>query len=185
MLGGDIRQMGRNRRKIQIVILLGVLLLGGYAIGKALFVSDDGLPRKGEAPPEFALLGADGQPHRLADYKGKALVINFWGTFCPPCVVETPEFQRQYEKWQAQGKPFEIIGINLSEDDLTVSNFVRKYGLTYDILRDKRNKIETLYGVRSYPTTFFIKPDGTIMDIYVGGMTEKDIDERVMKLLQS
>jgi len=175
--------MKKNRKTIQVIILLAVVLLGGYAIGKALFSSSDDRPKVGQRPPDFALLDLNKQTHRLADYEGKALVINFWGTFCPPCVVETPEFQRQYEKWQAQGKPFEIVGINLSEDQLTVANFVEKFGLTYDILRDQRNRIEQLYGVRSYPTTFFVKPDGTIMDIFVGGMKEQDIEERVAKLL--
>ncbi|MFD0711116.1 redoxin domain-containing protein [Paenibacillus sp. GCM10027626] len=176
--------MKKNRRLVQIIVLFAVVLLGGYTIGNAVFGSKDDLPKIGERPPDFALLGTDNKTHRLADYEGKALVINFWGSFCPPCVIETPEFQRQYEKWQAQGKPFEIIGINLSEDQLTVNNFVEKFGLTYDILRDQRNKIERLYGVRSYPTTFFVKPDGSIMDIYVGGLTEEEIDRRIEKLLQ-
>ncbi|MBB3109240.1 peroxiredoxin [Paenibacillus phyllosphaerae] len=178
--------MGKYRKTTQIVILIGVLLLGGYAIGKALFASDDGgLPKIGEKPPEFALLGEDQEAHKLSDYEGKALVINFWGTFCPPCVIETPEFQRQYEKWTSMGKPFEIIGINLGEDSLTVRNFVQQYGLTYEMLYDKGRKIMAKYGVESFPTTFFVKPDGTIMDIFVGGMTEEDIDKRVTKLLQS
>ncbi|GGD69487.1 redoxin family protein [Paenibacillus nasutitermitis] len=175
--------MKSNRRALQIVIFLGVLVLGGYAIGNALFASSDGLPQKGDKPPSFALLGTDGKTHKLSDYKGKALVINFWGTFCPGCVYETPDLQKQYEK-QAD-KPFEIIGINLGEDKMTVNNFVKQYGVSYTIVQDENRKVERQYGLKSYPTTFFIRPDGTIMDIFVGPMTEKDIDERVTKLLQS
>lgn len=177
--------MGKYRRMTQIVIFIGVLLLGGYAIGKALFSSEDGLVRKGEEPPAFALLGTDDAAHKLEDYKGKALVINFWGTFCPPCVTETPDLQKQYEKWTGQGKPFEIIGINLGEDQLTANQFAQQYGVTYDILLDNGRRVMAEYGVKSFPTTFFVRPDGTVMDVFVGGMTEKDIESRVTKLLQS
>lgn len=175
--------MGKNRKPIQIVILLGVLLLGGYAIGKTLFASDDGRPAVGEAAPNFTLLDLDGQSHQLADYKGKAVVVNFWGSFCPPCVKEMPEFQRMYDKYK--DKSFDVLAINLSEDDLTVSNFVGQRGLDYPILRDANRVIERRYGLSQYPTTFFVKPDGTIMDIFVGGMSEQDIDSRVEQLLQS
>lgn len=175
--------MGKNRKPIQIVILLGVLLLGGYAVGKTLFASDDGRPAVGKEAPNFTLLDLNGQTHQLSDYKGKAVVVNFWGTFCPPCVTEMPEFQRMYDKYKNQS--FEVLAINLSENDLTVSNFVAERSLTYPILRDANRVIERRYGLSQYPTTFFVNPDGTIQDIFVGGMSEQDIDSRVEQLLQS
>lgn len=177
-----VNKMGSSRKVVQIVILIGVLLLGGYAIGKTLFASD-GAPGIGGKPPGFALAGMDGSVHELSDYKGKALVINFWGSFCPPCVKEIPEFQRQYNKWR--GENFAILAINLSEDDLTVKNFVSRFDIDFTVLRDKGREVESKYGLRSYPTTFFVKPNGKIMDIFVGGMTEKDIDDRVERLLNS
>ncbi|SEN23374.1 redoxin domain-containing protein [Paenibacillus sp. OV219] len=176
--------MKSNRRMIQLVIFLGVLLLGGYAIGHSLFAAKDGqLPRKGAKPPEFALLGTDGKTHRLSDYKGKALVINFWGTYCPGCVTETPDLVAQYKKHS--GEPLEVVGINLGEDSMAVNNFVKQYDINYTILRNERNDVQSKYGLRSYPTTFFVKPDGTIMDVFVGAMAEKDMDERITKLLKS
>lgn len=175
--------MGKYRKPVQIVILLAVLIIGGYAIGTALFAADnDGIPKTGGTVPDFTLEDLDGNAHQLSDYKGKAVVINFWGTFCPPCVKEMPEFERQFAKWKDEG--LEILAINLSEDTLTVNNFVRNFDLNYPILRDVNRKTEREYGLRSYPTTFFVKPDGKIMEIKVGGMTEKDIDERVTKLLK-
>ncbi|MNG00341.1 Thiol-disulfide oxidoreductase ResA [compost metagenome] len=94
-----------------------------------------------------------------------------------------PEFEQQYLKWK--DKPFEILAVNLSEGNLTVNNFVKDFELTYPILRDANKVIERRYGLEQYPSTFFIKPDGTIMDIFVGGMTEQDIDDRIEKLLQT
>ncbi|PZD93488.1 thiol-disulfide oxidoreductase [Paenibacillus sambharensis] len=172
---------GKMRKPVQIVILIGVLLLGGYAIGKTLFVSG-GAPKIGDKPPAFELAGLNGDVHKLEDYKGKPMIINFWGTFCPPCVKEMPEFQNQYDKWHSKG--LEILAINLSEDDITVRSFLRDFDLDYTILRDHEKTVEKRYGLRSYPTTFFVAADGTIQDIFVGGMTEQDIDTRVEKLLQ-
>jgi len=172
---------GKTRRTVQIAILIGVLLLGGYAVGKTLFASDDGIPREGGKPPAFALAGTDGKVYKLSDYEGRPIVINFWGSFCPPCVKEMPEFERQYEKWKGSG--LEILAINLSEDDLTVSSFLDRFKLSYPILRDRNREVETAYGLRSYPTTFFVRKDGTIEEIFVGGMSERDIDERVARLL--
>ncbi|GGG57340.1 MULTISPECIES: thiol-disulfide oxidoreductase ResA [Paenibacillus] len=175
--------MGKYRRPVQIVILLAVLIVGGYAIGTSLFAAkEDGIPKVGGTPPDFTLVDLQGNTHQLSDYKGKAVVINFWGTFCPPCVKEMPEFERQFAKWKDEG--LEILAINLSEDTLTVNNFVRRFELNYPILRDVNKKTERSYGLRSYPTTFFVKPDGKIMEIKVGGMTEQDIDERVIELLK-
>ncbi|RAP76430.1 redoxin domain-containing protein [Paenibacillus montanisoli] len=175
--------MKSNRRLIQLVIFLGVLVLGGYAIGNALFASKDGLPRKGSEPPDFALLDMNGKTHRLADYKGKALVINFWGTYCPGCVYETPDLVKQYEKHK--DKPFEVVGINLGEDKLTINNFVKQFDVSYTILQNENNDVQRKYGLKSYPTTFFVKPDGTILDIFVGPMAEADMDKRIEKLLAS
>ncbi|WP_336786810.1 redoxin domain-containing protein [Paenibacillus sp. MMO-177] len=175
--------MGKYRKTVQIVILLAVLVVGGYAIGNTLFAArDEGIPKIGEQPPEFTLADLQGNTHNLSDYKGKAVVINFWGSFCPPCVKEMPEFERQFEKWKGSG--LEVLAINLSEDTLTVNNFVRRFDLSYPVLRDVNRKTERKYGLESYPTTFFVKPDGTILDVFVGGMSEKDIDSRVDKLLQ-
>jgi peroxiredoxin len=174
--------MKASRKPVQNAILLAVLLIGGYAVGTTLFASGgNSVPKVGGKPNEFNLVDLEGNVHRLSDYAGKPVVINFWGSFCPPCVEEMPEFEQQYNKWKDRG--LTILAINLSEDTLTVNNFVRQFNLTYPILRDVDRKTERSYGLRSYPTTFFVKADGTIMEIKVGGMTQQDIDERIERLL--
>ncbi|AGA58022.1 Peroxiredoxin [Thermobacillus composti KWC4] len=175
---------GRERKMIQYVILIGILLLGGYAVGKTLFVSDDDKPKIGGRPPSFEnVADIEGNLHSLDDYKGKPVVINFWGSFCPPCVAEMPAIDRQYLKYRDQG--LVVLAINLSEDDITVRDFLKRFDLHYTILRDKNRMIEKKYALRSYPTTFFISRDGRIQDIKVGGMTEEDIEQRILKLMEA
>ncbi|RXZ76900.1 thiol-disulfide oxidoreductase [Paenibacillaceae bacterium] len=177
--------MGARRKTIQIAILLGVLLIGGYAIGKTLFANDSSVPKPGEQPPAFTLGDLNGNTHKLEDYVGRPLVINFWGTFCKPCVTEMPTFQKQYDSWKEKGLDIELLAINLSEPTLPIVNFVRKLELTYPIVRDVGRKTERAFGIRSYPTTIFVKPDGKIMEIFIGPMSEEQIEQRVEQLLQA
>jgi len=125
----------------------------------------------------------EGNLHSLGDYIGRPVIINFWGTFCPPCVAEMPAIERQYQQYKDHG--LVVLAINLSEDDITVRDFLKRFDLNYTILRDKNRLIERQYGLRSYPTTFFIGRDGRIQDIFVGGMSDEDIEQRVRKLLEA
>jgi len=175
--------MGKYRKKVQVVVLLAVLIIGGYAIFQSFQNNDsNNLIKIGQTAPDFRLANLNNEPVALSDYIGTPLVINFWGTFCEPCIREIPSFQNQYEKWNEQG--LEIIGINLSEDSLTVSNYVRKFNMTYPVVRDVDRKTEKKYGLRSYPTTFFVKSDGTLQAAVVGEMTEKQIEEHIQQLMQ-
>lgn len=173
--------MKRYRKPIQYMILAVVLLVGGYAIGQSFLTPNKAL-KPGSEAPSFELLGLDGATHSLASYKGKPLVINFWGTFCPPCRNEMPAIQAQYDKWTDAGA--QIIGINLSEDRVSVNSFLRSYGISFPVLLDKNKKTEKAYGLKEYPTTFFINADGVIEDIVIGGpMSEETIESRIARLL--
>ncbi|MEI7024594.1 thiol-disulfide oxidoreductase ResA [Paenibacillus sp. y28] len=172
--------MGKNRRWIQIAILLVVVVIGGYTITQSLWAEND-KPREGGKAPAFSLQGTDGQIHELSDYKGKALLINFWGTWCEPCVREMPAIERQYGKWKDKG--FEVVGINLNESSVNVQNFVKQNGLSFPILYDPGYAIRNKYAVTSYPTSFFVTPEGKIMKIAVGEMQESFIEDTLTKLI--
>lgn len=175
--------MGKYRKRVQVVVLLAVLIIGGYAIFLTFQNNEgNGLVKVGHKVPDFRLANLSNEPIALEDYRGTPLVINFWGTFCEPCIREIPSFQRQYEQWHDQG--LEIIGINLSEDSLTVSNYVRKFNMTYPVVRDVARKTEKKYGLRSYPTTFFVKPDGTLQAAVVGEMSEEQIQKHIEELMK-
>lgn len=173
--------MGKHRKWIQIVVLSAILLAGGFAIGTS-FGNEDIPVEIGGKAPGFTILGLDEQLHALSDLKGKAVVLNFWGTFCPPCVEEMPALQRQYEKWNESGVV--VLGINLNESRATVNNFVKNNKITFPILLDN-DTTRKAYKVRNYPTTFFIDANGVIKNIFVGGMQESFIQSQIQKLLES
>ncbi|MCL6602433.1 MAG: thiol-disulfide oxidoreductase ResA [Paenibacillus sp.] len=173
--------MGKARRPVQIVILLLVVILGGYAIGSSFF-RGDGTPKEGSKAPSFELLGLDGQNHTLDEYKGKAVVLNFWGSWCVPCVKEMPALQTQWEKWRDQGVV--VVGINVGEDQMTVENFVKQVGINFPIVMDPDRIAVRSYGISPMPTTFFINPKGKIDTIHIGQLDLTTLDDVIGKLVK-
>jgi peroxiredoxin len=169
----------RKYKWLQISILLAIVIVGGYTIADSLFADNDPVPAVGDRAPGFSLKGLDGEVYRLSDFAGKPVVLNFWGTFCEPCVREMPLIQQHYEKYQDRG--LVVLGVNLDEPEVTVRGFVKDYGLTFPILLDK-NVVRKQYGVYYYPTTFFIDAEGRIVDKFVGEMKRQDLETRILQM---
>ncbi|AFH62035.1 redoxin domain-containing protein [Paenibacillus caseinilyticus] len=172
--------MGKHRQWIQISILAVILVIGGLTLANNLFSKEE-KPVAGSAAPNFKLLGLDGKTHNLSDYEGKPVVVNFWGTFCEPCRNEMPALERQHAKW---GDKVAILGLNLDEPKVAVENYVKETGVTFPILFDKEETMRKRFGVKEYPTTFFLNGDGTIAAIKVGEMDEPFIERTLTSLLQ-
>lgn len=173
--------MGKARRPVQIVILFLIVILGGYAISSAVFGGERGKPTPGEKPPAIKLLGLDGNVHTLDDYKGKAIVVNFWATWCTYCVNEMPALQTQWEKWRDQGVV--VLGINTGEDKMTVRNFTQQLGIDFPVLYDFDNEAVQDYGVVPMPTTFFVDKKGKIASIHEGELDLTTLDNQIKRLL--
>lgn len=141
-------------------------------------------PQAGFLAPAFSLSTLDGQNISIDELRGKAVLINVWATWCPPCRAEMPAMQRVYEEYHAQG--FEILAVNSTAQD-TLGNldpFIAKYGLTFPILLDESGSVTRLYRVVSLPTSFFIGRDGVISEVVVGGpMDEALLRARIENLL--
>ncbi|OBZ18819.1 alkyl hydroperoxide reductase [Bacillus sp. FJAT-27264] len=172
--------MGKARKLVQIVILLLVVLLGGYAIATSVF-GGDGKPKEGSKAPAFDLLGLDGKAHTLNEYKGKAVVLNFWGSWCAPCVKEMPALQAQWEKWKDQGVV--VVGVNVGEDQMTVENFVKMVNINFPIVMDPGRNAVRSYGISPMPTTFFINKKGKVDSIHIGQLDLDTLDSQIGKLV--
>lgn len=170
----------KNRKWVQFMILSVALLAGVYTVGAGIFKQDDKSVKVGSYAPEFSLQGLDGKVYNLSDYKGSSVVVNFWGTFCPPCVNEMPALERQYDKWKKDDVV--VLGLNLNESPITVRSFLDRHNITFPILMDQ-DEVRKQYKVVSYPTTFYINSEGIIENIFIGEMQESDIDSRIGKLV--
>ncbi|SCW27642.1 Peroxiredoxin [Paenibacillus tianmuensis] len=172
--------MGKHRRWVQISIFAVIIVIGALTLASNLFGSDK-KPTQGSEAPDFKLLSLDGATRKLSDYRGKVVVVNFWGTFCEPCRNEMPALERQRAKWK--DKNVEILGLNLDEPRVAVENFVSQYKVTFPILLDKNEETRKRYGVSQYPTTYFIGPEGKVDVIRIGEMDEAYIEKTITSLL--
>ena len=117
--------------------------------------------------PGVMLKTLDGQNHSLAQHAGKLVLVNFWATWCQPCIREMPSMERLYAKYKPSG--LEIVAISLdqgNEDD--VREFVAKLKLTFPIVLDPEHKAKALYKVRGLPTTYLLDRQGQVAGYGVG-----------------
>jgi peroxiredoxin len=137
----------------------------------------------GQAAPDFDLALLDGGRVQLADLKGKPVVVNFWASWCKPCLTEMPDFQAVYEKYKDQG--LEMYGINVGESKVAVANFEERVGTSFPILIDEGDQAQTAYKILPLPATFFIDRSGTIRALYQYQMGRAQIEAEVLRLLGS
>ena len=124
-------------------------------------------PRKATQASAFTAETLEGQPLRLAQYKGKVVMLNFWATWCTPCREEMPAFQRLYDRHKAQG--FVVIGLSVdAEGTSVVKPFVKEYGLTFPIGLDPKMDVAEKFSVRALPSTFLIDKEGKILAMALG-----------------
>ena len=148
-----------------VLVLLGALGFGAYVMRDELFPVEIG-----SRAPEFRARTIDGtnQVRTLADYKNKVVVLNIWATWCQPCIVEMPSFERLHRQVSDSG--LRIVAISI--DDVVGADSVRAYaknlGLTFDVLLDSLHTIDRDYQVTGYPETFVVARDGTIRKKWIG-----------------
>ncbi len=116
----------------------------------------------GDLAPDFDTLTDSGQPIRLTDYRGKVVLVNFWATWCGPCLVEMPDLEAVYNRYKDQG--FTVIAVNNQESAAAVRAFRDEQKLSFPLALDESGAIQLLYGVQnSYPSSFLLDRDGVIL----------------------
>ena len=110
--------------------------------------------------PDFSLSDIKGTTRTLADYRGKVVVVNFWASWCPPCIKEMPGMQRLHEKLADQ--PFVFLPVNVGEQKYRVWKFVKLINFTLPVLLDTRSETFTSWGASVLPTSFLLDTEGRI-----------------------
>ena len=117
--------------------------------------------------PDVMLKTLDGQNHSLTQHAGKLVLLNFWATWCQPCIREMPSMERLYAKYKSSG--LEIVAISLDQgNEQEVREFVAKLNLTFSIILDPEHKAKALYKVRGLPTTYLMDRKGRVAGYGVG-----------------
>ncbi len=118
---------------------------------------------------DFSLTDADGTVHRLSQYRGHVVLVNFWATWCPPCLREMPSMQRLWE--QLKDRDFVLLAVDVGEDEETVFGFTLSLDvpIEFPLLLDRQGNIVAEWPVRGLPTTFLVDRNGRIVYRAVGG----------------
>jgi len=142
-------------------------------------------PQTGFRSPDFALQTLNGEVISLSEVMGSPLIINFWASWCPPCKAEMPTLEKVFQEYRERGVL--VLGVNTTQQDnpTQVASFVQRLNLSFPILLDDKGEVSRKYQVQSLPTTFFIRNDGVIAEVVVGGpMSEASIRARIERLLE-
>ena len=168
------------------VVILGLAILTYGASHRSSAVrSPESLPtnKDSKSAPDFELKTGDGRAVKLSDFRGRAVVLNFWATYCGPCRVEMPWLIDLYRQYQSQG--LEIIGVSMDDsgEAQQVSDFVREFGVNYTIVLGNHTVGDAYGGARLLPQTFFIDRDGRITGSVTGMKSKIEFETAIRQLL--
>ena len=151
----------RDRRRFLVLgFASAVLALAFVSCNK-----DPG-PQVGMPAPDFTLPDLEGKLHGLADFRGRVVVLNFWATWCPPCIDEMPSLQRLHQALADRGVA--VIAVSVDERFSDVPTFVQKFDLTFSVLYDEGKKVSRKYQTFKYPETYILDREGRLKSKVVG-----------------
>ena len=140
-------------------------------------------PLVGGPAPAFELKTVQGPAIKLADLKGKFVVLNFWATWCVSCIREMPEFQKIHQS--SSEKNIKVIAVNFAESKKKVKKYLEGRQLSFPVLLDGYGDVSGKYEVRNLPVTYLISPDGIIQEEIIGSVTQDIIENKIAQYKKS
>jgi peroxiredoxin len=151
--------------RLKPLLFFGVVsFLAGLAVYQEL--QNPGPTLQGSVAPEFELKNADGEIVRLSDFKGNLVFLNFWATWCEPCIRELPAMMVMNETFA--GRPFKMLGISVDTNWDDVRSYLDEHGFELSTVLDPGQRVKQDYRVTGFPETFLIDSNGTVLKKYIG-----------------
>lgn len=168
---------------ILIVIAVVISLMLVFGIQKTHQRRRTSSPKmQGQPAPDFSLTSLDGPTLRLSDYKGKAVLLNFWATWCEPCKIEMPWFVQLQQQYGPQG--LQVLGVAMDDTDpKDIKEFAKKMNVNYPIVVGKEAVGDQYGGIPYLPSTFYIDREGKVVDRVFGLASRSEIEDNVKKAL--
>lgn len=145
--------------KSAVLLVVALLLMTGncFAVAQAT-----------QKAPDFTLEDMQGKKVSLSDFKGKIVIINFWATWCPPCIEEMPSMEQLHQKFK--GEDFVLLAVNVEEMSRSlVEGFLKKNPFTFPVLLDEDAVVQQLYGAYRFPETLIVDRNGMVVTRVIGG----------------
>jgi cytochrome c biogenesis protein CcmG/thiol:disulfide interchange protein DsbE len=159
--------------------LVPLLLLGAW--GALVLSRGEGGASIGTQAPAFAVADLDGNPLRLADLRGRPVIVNFWASWCGPCVDEFPLLREAAAAHEADG--LAVVGIVFRDNSEAARRFMARMGAGWPAAMDPGEEIAQDYGIYGPPETFFIDAEGVVVARQFGALSRDDLDRHVDRLL--
>src|SRR5690625_1408998 len=177
------KQGKMKKRFIFRTIILAILLAAVVFALVSNFNKDKALYKVGDKAPDFELVQINENNElekiRLSDLKGKGVMLNFWATYCKPCEQEMPYMESLYPEYKDD---IEIVAVSLDASELVIHQFIDKYDLSFPVLHDTKTEVMDLYSVGPIPSTFFINPEGEIVEKVAGALTLDTLEEHFKEI---
>jgi len=152
---------------------------GSQEVDKSEFTSKK-VDWEGKPAINFTLEDTKGNEVKLEDFKGKVVILDFWATWCMPCVMELPHLQKIYEDYQDQG--LVVLGINSQNDVEAIKKFLKEKGITFPVLYDTEEEVSEKYKVDCIPRLLIIDREGLVRTDFVGLQSEQGIRRELKKV---
>ena len=161
-----------------IAVVVGLALLVTPAAAQVL------KPWSGGATPPLELSDLQGANHRLADYRGKVVLVNFWATWCVPCRDEMPSIERL--RASLEGRRFVVLAVNLAEPQSRIRKFLEAMPVGFAVLLDHDTKTTRAWQAKLLPATYIVGPDGRIRYQHVGELdwSRPEVREAILGLIK-
>lgn len=157
----SVLRRARSRLGLVAFMALAIALLSSVSVaGGTLSAGSD------EPAPVLALRDIDGREVRLDAFRGRTVIVNFWATWCAPCVAEMPSLEKLRQALKSER--VEVLAVNLQESAARIRPFAERLGLSMPMLRDHDGAARTLWNVRVFPTTFVVGPDQRLALVAIG-----------------
>jgi len=134
----------------------------------------------GDSAPRFILPSLSRGTIGLSDFRGQVIVLNFWATWCPPCIEETPSLENFAVEMREKGVT--VIGVSVDEDRTAVQKFVERFRVSYPIALDSNQTVATRYGTFKFPETYIIDRNGKVVEKVIGAINWQD--PRMLSFIQ-
>jgi peroxiredoxin len=180
----------QNKFPLRVIVFGGLALLLGLAMGALVIFNSQPAqapstqastqPRarslqKGQPAPPFTLNTLAGQSVSLSDLRGKKVLVNFWASWCPPCLQELPDLKSAYAQLKGEGVVVEFVGIGFQDKAENLKRFVQEHQIDYVVLDDADGTVGDAYRVLAMPVSVFVDSAGMVQRVVLGTVTRDEI----------
>lgn len=170
-----------------VIVVVAVVIALMLAVGLRMVRRTQPSPisqMKGDVAPDFALQSLDGKTVHLSDYRGKAVLLNFWATWCAPCKIEMPWFVELQKQYGPEG--LQIVGVAMDDaSPKEIGDFAKQMGVNYPVLIGKEAVGDAYGGVQFLPESFYIDRNGKVLDKVFGLKGRGAIEDEIKKIIAS